>query len=317
MAVLVDLEIYLPASYIESHIRDRHVLKFPQFVTRVQILHLSKASGLCESRQQRCLVSHNKISVPLQSSTSYEVKNGDYFLVQVPPLEDCVPQEPSHSMNLVQKYVRTFRGLTTPRWALGNAEEAPRDPSHVVGPLCLNFIFPYHICHRYLYESELSSTGPGVLAAFSTPWLREADVEDVMIVADTTYRDPMEGLPDPGNPMGDEIEGARIFTIYSSDEEQEVERRVEEDQIPMTLSTGWDWKEILKLFQRWHWAPNFDIPSCCTPSWVALQYLSVCKVGLQGAHQLWIYTDGSFHRHRGISTFAVGIFGVSHAQQKV
>ena len=202
MAVLVDLEIYLPASYIESHIRDRHVLKFPQFVTRVQILHLSKASGLCESRQQRCLVSHNKISVPLQASTSYEVRNGDYFLVQVPPLEDCVPQEPPHGMNLVQKYVRTFRGLTTPRWAPGNAEEATRDPSHVVGPLCLSFIFPYHVCHRHLCKSELSSTGPGVFAAFSTPWLREVDVEDVMIAVNTTYRDPMEGLPDPGNPRG-------------------------------------------------------------------------------------------------------------------
>ena len=102
VSVLVDLELFMPAHYHESHMRERHVLKYPEEVSRLQIIQLAKADGLCAIRQDRCLVSHNYVVVKLQEAGRRTVRNGDYFIIQVPPLEDCLPDNKRQRFSLLQ-----------------------------------------------------------------------------------------------------------------------------------------------------------------------------------------------------------------------
>ena len=314
MSVLVDLELFLPASYHESHMRERHVKKFPELVTRMQILQIANAAGICEIRNHRCLVRHNLVSVPLQSLEARSVKNCDYFRIQVPPLEDCLPEENSMRISLLQRSfrIKTQRRLATlGKQALGNVEDATRD-LHTGDGLYKDGIDQLLFLENAFYnESERSSTQPDVTCAAIFPLGQRCKEErSRWIPRGLVHRDPMEGLPDPGNPPGEAQSEQHFFHIGSSDEEEVIDKTEQEDaQVRLKVDIGEKWTELLKLFVKWDMQPTVDLPECSEPTGLALQFLSACEVGIQKAKEIWIYTDGSFSRQRDISTFAVAIFG--------
>ena len=316
MSVLVDLEMYFPAAYRESHLRDRHVRKMPQYATRLQILQNSQTAALCETRNNRCLVRHNNVLVPLQSQRRYEVNNGDYFLIQVPPLEDCILEEAHNGMSLVQKKIQLRKGYAgKAKWdqALGNVEDATRDLAHGAYSPC-----KYNQSSEVfanLPVSERSSTRFDVfIAAFPTSsrsWQVGVGEHGANKFVD---RDPTEGLPDPGNPLDSRDNEPEVFLIGSSEGEMEEIDNHDHQAVRLKISTGWRWTDILKVFQRWHFELQIDIPECCELSALSLQFLSGCKVGLGQEEKLWIYTDGSYNRQQGLSSFAVAIFGTDSSE---
>lgn len=279
MSVLVDLEIYLPASYRESHIRDRHVRKFPQHVTRFQILQNAFADAICESRHQRCLVRHNNVLRHLQSNERYEARHGDYFLIQVPPLEDCIlpqPQQP-HAMALLQQRFRLQKIHSAKSiWlqAPGNAEEATRDLDHLdyEGMTFYNTTTPLEATQGY-------------------------------------RRSPIEGLPDPGNPL-------QIPEVFDLTKDEDAEAIAEAPcQLDMTITLPQDNQNIIRLLQPWDaQALKLDFDPECDLTPISLQYLSGCQVGGDSAlpvHRLYIYTDGSYNGHLQTAAFAFAVFGWS------
>ena len=310
VSVLVDLELFMPAHYRESHMRERHVLKYPEEVSRLQIIQLAKADGLCAIRQDRCLVSHNYVVVKLQDAGRRTMRNGDYFIIQVPPLEDCLPDNKRQRFSLLQiavtlKQTRLSHRHAGDLQALGHAEEAPRDLLPPVLPV--NRCFFQTPCY-FFRESEWISTIAGAdLAVFlASDTRRMWGCQEFFPKEGHIFRDPMEGLPDPGNPINEETVEPEVFQIGSSDEHDE---GASDEEVQMNVQVGKGWTDILKLLMRWDPQPQFEIPSCCQPTSVALQFLSGCTIGVSNATQLWIYTDGSYSRKLEISTFAVCIFG--------
>ena len=264
--VLVDIEVHQPAHFHENQILDRQVYKFPYRISRQGILQLTQTEGICHSRMNRCLVTHNRRLLPLQVDQLYELQAGDYFTIKIPPLEDILLDfpVPQQSLNLLQTHVKRFeaqKGSTTgslnhTEQALGNAEEATRDLPSVI-----------HTTY------------------FRIP-----------------FRDPMEGLPDPGNPD--------VFCL-SDEEDPDYDPR---KTIDVQVNVPWNWQEILRLLVPWEGELCIDLPSQVPLTPVALQFLSGCQIGIQDCSDLWIYTDGSFNPHSQSAAFAIGIFGTSSVQ---
>ena len=128
---LVDIEHHQPVLNAESFIRDRQVMILPDLVSRSSLLRIMRLEGLCASRQDRCLVSHNDQPMPLQGQYVREVANGDYFIIHVPPLEECLDSFPISLVQISLKLLTNNRhndmlGRDLELRALGNAEEATR-----------------------------------------------------------------------------------------------------------------------------------------------------------------------------------------------
>ena len=111
----------------------------------------------------------------------------------------------------------------------------------------------------------------------------------------TFQPDPMEGLPDPGNPA--------ILQLDTLLPEEETSK------VSMQLQIEPEWAELWKLFKPWHFEPTIDIPREAMPVPLALQYLSGCKIGIQDCQKLHLYTDGSFNPAAEVASFAIVIIG--------
>ena len=123
-------------------------------------------------------------------------------------------------------------------------------------------------------------------------------------------------LAPPGNPEtdittiedgDDDGRGTAYFNISDEDEVEEPEEI--ECGIRTTIDTGQLWK----LFQPWcEQAISLTIDIDDSFSALSLQYLSGCGAGWDEAiEEIHIYTDGSYHRHHDVASFAMAIFGWS------
>ena len=111
----------------------------------------------------------------------------------------------------------------------------------------------------------------------------------------TFQPDPMEGLPDPGNPAI-----LQLDTLLPEEETSKVN---------MQLQIEPEWAELWKLFKPWHFELIIDIPREAMPVPLALQYLSGCKIGIQNCQKLHLFTDGSFNPGAEVASFAIVIVG--------
>lgn len=132
--VLVDIELHQPVHFVENPILDRQVQKFPFRISRQGVLQVTQTEGLCHSRLDRCLVTHNGRLLPLQHGDLHEVRSGDYYVIRFPSLEDVLSSFPVaiQSRSLLQLSLTGTRrpsiwnGLSVivTEQALGSTEEA-------------------------------------------------------------------------------------------------------------------------------------------------------------------------------------------------
>ena len=302
---LVDIEHHQPVLNAESFIRDRQVMILPDLVSRSSLLRIMRLEGLCASRQDRCLVSHNDQPMPLQGQYVREVANGDYFIIHVPPLEECLDSFPISLVQISLKLLTNNRhndmlGRDLELRALGNAEEATRDSYSWNRP----YSSPYF--HRIAGFSFVSSRSEWISIAvygYDAAFLDCAEEAPQLFcgtVVELPFRDPCEGLPDPGNPDDQ-------FFFIGDDENVPIQSTEDQRSVISRLHIPWDWQHVLRLFQKWPEDISLDIPP--QPSPLALDFLSHCRIGVGHAQQIWMYSDGSYDKSKGISTFSVAIFG--------
>ena len=186
--VLVDIEMHQPSYFMEGPIRDRKVHKMPYQLQRSGLLQITQTEGICHSRMNRCLVSHNGMSIHQQDEGLRAVTEGDYFVIKIPPLETVLEHfaTSSFSTSLLQIRSHTWKEkrvkgqfLVSGIQALGNVEDATRD---------------LNLDARTDQRKALSTS------QFS--------------------RDPTEGLPDPGNP--------EFFDLTDKDDPEENRQKMVE-----------------------------------------------------------------------------------------
>ena len=109
-------------------------------------------------------------------------------------------------------------------------------------------------------------------------------------------RSPIEGLPDPGNPLQ-----------LTKDEDAEAIAEAP-CQLDMTITLPQGNQNIIRLLQPWDaQALTLDFDPECDLTPISLQYLSGCQAGGDSAlpvHRLYIYTDGSYNGHLQTAAFA-------------
>ena len=190
--------------------------------------------------------------------------------------------------------ITTAGGSLVEDEAPGSAEEATwdlystRDPGDLL--LYHNFVLRSLEGRR----SERSSIWTFHCAADSV----NAEARNAVIgrsQVQTFQPDPMEGLPDPGNPAI-----LQLDTLLPEEETSKVN---------MQLQIEPEWAELWKLFKPWHFELIIDIPREAMPVPLALQYLSGCKIGIQNCQKLHLFTDGSFNPGAEVASFAIVIIG--------
>ncbi len=300
-SVLLDLIYHAPPFFRDGPVLSRNVAKFPPTLTRQRILEEAGVAGQCHVRRNKCLVQKNLALLPLQDvSTIYPIESGDYFVIELPPVEECMTDIELEGLSLLQTGTRVRKGVNkvcVEFRALGNAEDAPRDSDSIGHRPELPEHHNFGCRHQLDNVSERSSMQVSIPEADSgqdnVSVDEESDAQD-----SSPFREPTEGLPDPGNPT--QISLDQLISEQESSEKHEV-----------TLRLDPTWGLLWKLFQPWTQSLNLDIPREASPSPLALQYLSDCAIGLEGCQQLYIFTDGSYSPQNEVAAFALTIFGTN------
>lgn len=219
------------------------------------------------------------------------------MVIEIPPLEVCLEDEGSRGLSMIQMRatsITTAGGSLVEDEAPGSAEEATWDLYSTRDPGDLLLYHNFDLRSLEGRRSERSSIWTFHCAADSV----NAEARNAVIgrsQVQTFQQDPMEGLPDPGNPAI-----LQLDTLLPEEETSKVN---------MQLQIEPEWAELWKLFKPWHFELIIDIPREAMPVPLALQYLSGCKIGIQNCQKLHLFTDGSYNPGAEVASFAIVIIG--------
>ena len=116
-------------------------------------------------------------------------------------------------------------------------------------------------------------------------------------------------LPPPGNTHSGSSDDEKQVEYFEISDHEETQGGT--DPVTCRMHTDVDKGALWKIFQPWHEnALEWDLEIDDNFTAVSLQFLSNCVVGWDDdIEEVHVYTDGSYHRHNEVASFAFAIFG--------